>query len=122
MLVSHVLAEDVFVNESARVKDFLREATAVLRTVYPPLANFNATGLRMEGSLCNEVDETPMRTFARGREQFMPVLVELEGSGIDMGRPEVETVRCSCGCVSPNWDRNTALHTAAFCTMPLSCV
>ena len=102
MRVSHALAEDVFVNESARVKDFLREATAVLRTVYPPLSNFNATGLRMEGSLCNEVDETPMRNFARGREQFMPVLVELEGPGIDMGRPEVETVRCSCGCVSPN--------------------
>ena len=94
-----VLVEDVFVNESARVEDFLRESTAVLRTLYPPLSSFNATGLRMEGSLCNEVAQTPMRNFAR-RDQTMPVLVELEGLGLDMGRPEVETVRCSCGCVS----------------------
>ena len=95
-----VLAEDVFVNENARVEDFLRESSAVLRTLYPPLSNFNATGLRLEGSLCNEVGETPMRNFARDQDQAMPALVELEGSGIDMGRPEVDTVRCSCGCVT----------------------
>jgi hypothetical protein len=97
--VRRVFAEDVFVNESACVGDFLREATAVLRTLYPPLSNFTATQLWMEGSLCKEIDKTPMRNFAR-RDQTMPVLVELEGLGLDMGRPEVETVRCSCGCVS----------------------
>lgn len=96
---SLVSAEDVFVNESAHVGDFLHEATAVLRSLYPPLANFNARRLWMEGALCSEADETPMRNFVRGRDQTIPALVELEGPGIDMGQPEVETVRCSCGYV-----------------------
>ena len=95
-------AEDVFVNERACVGDFLREATAVLRSLYSPLSGFNATRLWIEGSLCGEADETPMRNFVRGRDQTIPILVELEGTGMDMGRPEVDTVRCSCGCVSIN--------------------
>eukprot|EP01043_Picozoa_sp_COSAG02_P042070 COSAG02_NODE_3545_length_6583_cov_2.896823_3_plen_145_part_00 len=117
-----VLVEDVFVNESARVEDFLRESTAVLRTLYPPLSSFNATGLRMEGSLCNEVAQTPMRNFARGRDQTMPVLVELDGSGIDMGWPEVDTVRCTCGCVSSKLgsQHSCAQFNYAFFITPLT--
>ena len=98
-------AEDVFINENARVGDFMREASAVLRILYPPLSNFNATRLWIEGALCGENDDTPMRNFTRGQRQqttkMVPVLVELEGVGMDMGQPEVDIVRCSCGCVSP---------------------
>lgn len=98
-LCSYRVAEDVFVNESACVADFMREATAVLRSLYPPLSKFNATQLWIEGALCGEADGTAMQSFARGRDKTVPVMVELEGVGMDMGRPEVEIVRCSCGCV-----------------------
>ena len=104
-----VSAEDVFINESACVGDFLHEATGVLRTLYPPLSNFTATQLWMEGSLCTEVGKTPMRNFVQ-RDQTIPVLAELEGPGLDMGRPEVETVRCSCGCVSvDSWPQRSCI-------------
>jgi hypothetical protein len=104
------LEEDVFVNENARVRDFKIAAAGVLRTLYPPLSEFTPTQLWVEGSLGGENDDTPMRNLQPMHSSLYPTVVELEGHGIhaDMGCPDVDIVRCSCGATDDDGERMLA--------------
>lgn len=102
------LEEDVFVKENARVRDFKIAAAGVLRTLYPPLSEFTPTQLWVAGSLGGESDDTPMRNLQPMHSSLYPTVVELEGHGIDMGRPDVDIVSCSCGATDDDGERMLA--------------
>ena len=96
------IEEDVFVDETASVQDLRAEASSTLSALYPPLSSFHACRVWAGGTDEAADDATAVRELL-GSDGGC--LVELDGLGVDMAEPIVDTVRCSCRATDDDGER-----------------
>ena len=89
-------------DETASVQDLRAEASSTLSALYPPLSSFHACRVWAGGTDEAADDATAVRELL-GSDGGC--LVELDGLGVDMAEPIVDTVRCSCRATDDDGER-----------------